>query len=164
MKIINTLFCLFLIVINSCNSNDHDTLKNKNKLTELQQAKNGEKHDSGQIELQQEIPKSPEELLKETPKSPEELLKEKLSEDQKIHLDWLKTALTNAGEFDKFLQYDVSKIKTALDHIKTELNKCKGRKTAAQQENIFKEMVKGALSGGDIDQIQQALSLCDILP
>ncbi|WP_420025427.1 Mlp family lipoprotein [Borreliella valaisiana] len=153
MKIINTLFCLFLIILNSCNSNDHDTLKNKNKLTELHQAKNGEKHDSGQIELQQEIPKSSEELLKE-----------KLSEDQKIHLDWLKTALTNAGEFDRFLQYDVSKIKTALDHIKTELNKCKGKKTAAQQENIFKEMVKGALSGGDIDQIQQALSLCDILP
>ncbi|WP_421136317.1 Mlp family lipoprotein (plasmid) [Borreliella yangtzensis] len=153
MKIINTLFCLFLIILNSCNSNDHNTLKNNNKLTELQQAKNGEKHDSGQIELQQEIPKSPEELLKE-----------KLSEDQKIHLDWLKTALTNAGEFDRFLQYDVSKIKTALDHIKTELNKCKGKKTAAKQENIFKEMVKGAFSGGNIDQIQQALSLCDILP
>ncbi len=154
MKIINVLFCLFLLILNSCNANDNDTLKNKNKLTESQQAENGEKHNSGQIELQQEIPKSPEELLKE-----------KLSEDQKIHLDWLKTALTNAGEFDKFLQYDVSKIKTALDHIKTELNKCKGKQNAAQQENTFKQTVQGALSGGDIDKFpEQANSLCDILP
>ncbi|MBB6043607.1 Mlp family lipoprotein (plasmid) [Borreliella yangtzensis] len=165
MKIINTLLCLFLIILNSCNSNDHDTLKNKNKLTKLQQAKNEEKHDSGQIERQQVIPKSSEELPKEIPKSPEELLKEKLSEDQKIHLDWLKTALTDPGEFDTFLQYDVSKIKTALDHIKTELDKCKGKKTAAQRESVFKEMVKGALSDGDIDKFpEQAISLCDILP
>lgn len=154
MKIINVFFCLFLLILNSCNANDNDTLKNKNKLTESQQAENGKKHNSGQIELQQEIPKSPEELLKE-----------KLSEDQKIHLDWLKTALTNAEEFDKFLQYDVSKIKTALDHIKTELDKCKGKQNATQQENTFKQTVQGALSGGDIDKFpEQAISLCDILP
>ncbi len=27
MKIINILFCLFLIVLNGCNSNDNETLK-----------------------------------------------------------------------------------------------------------------------------------------
>ncbi|WP_210371923.1 Mlp family lipoprotein, partial [Borreliella garinii] len=64
-----------------------------------------------------------------------------------------------------FLQYDVSKIKTALDHIKTELDKCRGKQGAAQRENTFKQVVQGALSGGDIDRFsEQASSLCDILP
>ncbi|WP_215535854.1 Mlp family lipoprotein [Borreliella bavariensis] len=150
MKIINILFCLFLIMLNGCNSNDNKTLK-KN----AQQSKSRQKRD---LEQKEEVPQ-------EKPKSKEELLREKLSKDQKIHLDWLKTALTNAGEFDIFLQYDVSKIKTALDHIKTELDKCRGKQNAAQQENTFKQIVQGALSGGDIDRFpEQASSLCDILP
>ncbi|WP_412677490.1 hypothetical protein [Borreliella garinii] len=48
MKIINILFCLFLIILNSCNANDNDTFKNKNKPIEPQQAKNGEKYNLGQ--------------------------------------------------------------------------------------------------------------------
>ncbi|ABH02321.1 putative lipoprotein (plasmid) [Borreliella afzelii PKo] len=31
MKIINILFCLFLIMLNGCNSNDNDTVKNNAK-------------------------------------------------------------------------------------------------------------------------------------
>ncbi|WP_210372820.1 Mlp family lipoprotein [Borreliella garinii] len=151
MKIINILFCLFLIVLNGCNSNDNETLK-KNA---AKQSKSRQKRD---LEQKEEIPQ-------EKPKSPEELLREKLNDDQKKQLDWLKTALTNAGEFDTFLQYDVSKIKTALDHIKTELDKCRGKQGAAQRENTFKQVVQGALSGGDIDRFsEQASSLCDILP
>ncbi|WP_031506846.1 Mlp family lipoprotein [Borreliella garinii] len=151
MKIINILFCLFLIMLNGCNSNDNETLKNN----ATKQSKSRQKRD---LEQKEEVPQ-------EKPKSKEELLREKLSEDQKIHLDWLKTALTNAGEFDTFLQYDVSKIKTALDHIKTELNKCRGKQNADQQKNTFKQTVQGSLSGGDIDRFpEQASSLCDILP
>ncbi|WP_210372300.1 Mlp family lipoprotein [Borreliella garinii] len=151
MKIINILFCLFLIVLNGCNSNDNETLK-KNA---AKQSKSRQKRD---LEQKEEIPQ-------EKPKSPEELLREKLNDDQKKQLDWLKTALTNAGEFDTFLQYDVSKIKTALDHIKTELDKCRGKQGAAQRENTFKQVVQGALSGGDIDRFpEQASSLCDVLP
>lgn len=67
MKIINILFCLFFILLNSCNSNDNDTLKNN-----VQQEKIRKKRDLGQEELQEEKPKSPEKLLRE-----------KLSEDEK---------------------------------------------------------------------------------
>ncbi|WP_418454968.1 Mlp family lipoprotein (plasmid) [Borreliella spielmanii] len=165
MKIINVLFCLFLLILNSCNANDNDTLKNKNKPTVPQQAKSGEKYDSRQEGLQKEKHKSKENSKSKNPiKSKEELLKEKLSDEQKKQLDWLKTALTNPGEFDKFLQYNEDKIKIALNHIKTELDKCKGKQTAAQQEADFKGIVQGALSGGDIDQLQQAICLCDIYP
>ncbi|WP_418909475.1 Mlp family lipoprotein (plasmid) [Borreliella sinica] len=41
MKIINILFCLFLLVLNSCNSNDNDTLKKNN----TQQEKGRKKRD-----------------------------------------------------------------------------------------------------------------------
>ncbi|OJH14452.1 hypothetical protein ER70_08730, partial (plasmid) [Borreliella bissettiae] len=102
MKITNILFCLFLLMLNGCNSNDNDTLKNN-----AQQTKSRKKRDLTQKEVPQEKPKSKEEILRE-----------KLTEDQKTQLDWLKETLGNAGEFDKFLGYDEDKIKGALDHIK----------------------------------------------
>ncbi|ADQ29023.1 Mlp family lipoprotein [Borreliella burgdorferi] len=140
MKIINILFCLFLLMLNSCNSNDTNTSQTKSR----------QKRDLIQKEATQEKPKSKEELLKE-----------KLNDDQKKHLDWLKTALTGAGEFDKFLENDESKIKTALDHIKKELDSCTGN-NAEQQKTAFKEIVQGALSG-DIDKFtEQASSTCNI--
>ncbi|AXK69980.1 Lipoprotein (plasmid) [Borreliella burgdorferi] len=43
MKIINILFCLFLLLLNSCNSNDNDTLKNN-----AQQTKSRKKRDLSQ--------------------------------------------------------------------------------------------------------------------
>ncbi|WP_184125754.1 Mlp family lipoprotein (plasmid) [Borreliella californiensis] len=143
MKIINILFCLFLITLNSCNSNDNDTLK-KN----AQQTKSRGKRDLTQKEVPQEKPKSKEELLRE-----------KLTEAQKTHLDWLKTALTKAGEFDKFLGYDESKIKSALDHIKTQLDKCNGNEG---EKTTFKTVVQGFFSGGDINKFsEQATTTCN---
>ncbi|WP_420025837.1 Mlp family lipoprotein (plasmid) [Borreliella yangtzensis] len=138
MKIINILFCLFLLMLNGCNSNDNDTLKNN-----IKQTKSKVKRDLSE---------------QEKPKSKEELLKEKLSDDQKTHLDWLKTALTGAGEFDKFLGYAEDKIKTALDHIKTQLDNCNGNEDG---KNTFKGVVKGFFSGGDINNFTgQAVSTC----
>ncbi|SCW44283.1 Mlp lipoprotein family protein [Borreliella japonica] len=158
MKIINVLFCLFLLILNSCNANDNDTFKNKNKPIEPQQAKNKEKYDLGQKEVQKELLKKPQQ---EIPKSRENLLKEKLTDDQKIHLDWLKTALTGEGEFDRFLQHDENKIKDALNHIKSELESCTGDQ-ADQGKNTFKETVKGFFSGGDInDFTNQATINCN---
>ncbi|WP_418905364.1 Mlp family lipoprotein (plasmid) [Borreliella turdi] len=125
MKIINILFCLFLLMLNGCNSNDTNTSQTKSR---------------GKRDLTQK------EVTQENPKSKEELLKEKLTDDQKTHLDWLKGALAGE-EFDKFLGYDEAKIKTALDHIKSELDKCSGEH-ADQQKTTFKEIVKGALGGG----------------
>ncbi|MCD2412631.1 lipoprotein Mlp8, partial [Borreliella burgdorferi] len=86
-------------------------------------------------------------------------LREKLSDDQKTHLDWLKTALTKDGEFDKFLENDESKIKTVLNHIKSELDKCTGD-NADNNKNTFKQTVQGALEG-DIDKFtEQSDSTC----
>ncbi|MDO7273022.1 Mlp family lipoprotein [Borreliella burgdorferi] len=139
MKIINILFCLFLLILNSCAAND----------TQTQQTKSRGKRDLTQKE----------EVQQEKPKSKEELLKEKLNDDQKKHLDWLKTALTGAGEFDKFLGYDESKIKTALDHIKSELDKCTNNNDG---KNTFKTTVAGFFSGSDIDNfVTGAVSTCN---
>ncbi|WP_418905808.1 Mlp family lipoprotein [Borreliella japonica] len=145
MKIINVLFCLFLLVLNSCNSSDNDAFKKNN----AQLQKGRKKRDLDQQETQ-----------KEKPKSKEELLREKLDDDQKTQLDWLKTALTDDGEFDKFLGYDESKIKTALNHIKSELDKCTGD-NAENQKTTFKQVVQGALKGGIDDFTTNSSSTCD---
>ncbi|MBB6213824.1 Mlp family lipoprotein (plasmid) [Borreliella californiensis] len=139
MKIINILFCLFLIMLNGCNSNDTNTSQTKSRV----------KRDL-----------TPKEVPQEKPKSQEELLREKLTEAQKTQLDWLKTALTDAGEFDTFLQHDESKIKSALDHIKKELDKCIGDQ-ANEQKTTFKQIVQGALKGGiDGFGTNNAVSTC----
>ncbi|WP_210371969.1 Mlp family lipoprotein, partial [Borreliella garinii] len=90
----------------------------------------------------------------EKAKSPEELLREKLDNDQKKQLDWLKETLENE-KFDKFLENDESKIKSALEHIKTQLDKCTGE-NADQQKTTFKEIVKAALEGNNIDNVNHA--------
>ncbi|WP_421136306.1 Mlp family lipoprotein (plasmid) [Borreliella yangtzensis] len=144
MKIINILFCLFLLMLNGCNSNDNDTLKNNAK-----QSQSRKKRDLSQEKSQEEKPKSKEELLREN-----------LSDDQKKQLDWLKTALTKDGEFDTFLQHDEDKIKKALDHIKTQLDKCNGND---EGKNTFKQVVQGALNNGtDIDNFENnATTTCN---
>ncbi|XPC97881.1 Mlp family lipoprotein (plasmid) [Borreliella japonica] len=145
MKIINILFCLFLLVLNNCNSSDNDAFKKNNA-----QLQKGRKKRN----LEQK-----EEVQQEKPKSKEELLREKLTETQKTHLDWLKTALTSDGEFDTFLQHDEDKIKKALEHIKTQLDKCNGNN---EGKNTFKQVVQGALNNGtDIDNFENnAASTC----
>ncbi|WP_210372332.1 Mlp family lipoprotein [Borreliella garinii] len=139
MKIINILFCVFFILLNSCNSDNNDAFNKNNN----QEVKSIKKRDLSETEKA---------------KSPEELLREKLSEDGKKQLDWLKTALTDEGEFIKFLGNDESKIKSALEHIKTQLDKCNEND---EGKNTFKEIVKGFFSGGSIDNFaQQASSTC----
>ncbi|WP_187981593.1 Mlp family lipoprotein [Borreliella bavariensis] len=144
MKIINILFCLFLIMLNGCNSNDNNTVKNNAK-----QSQSRKKRDLEQKESQEEKPKSKEELLRK-----------KLDDDQQKQLDWLKETLGNDGEFDKFLEYAESKIKEALNHIKSELDKCTGDH-ANDQKNTFKQVVKGALGCGINGFTGQARSTCN---
>ncbi|WP_210360699.1 Mlp family lipoprotein [Borreliella valaisiana] len=134
MKIINILFCVFFILLNSCNSDNNDAFNKNNN----QEVKSIKKRDLSETEKA---------------KSPEELLREKLDNDQKKQLDWLKTALTDEGEFIKFLGNDESKIKSALEHIKTQLDKCNGND---EGKNTFKEIVKAALGGNNIDNVNQA--------
>ncbi|WP_210380685.1 Mlp family lipoprotein [Borreliella garinii] len=142
MKIINISFCLFFILLNSCNSDNNDAFKNNNK-NNTQEVKSGKKRDLSE---------------QEKPKSKEELLREKLTDEQQKQLDWLKEALGNAGEFNKLLGNDESKIKSALEHIKTQLDKCNGND---EGKNTFKEIVKGFFSGGSIDNFENnAASTC----
>ncbi|WP_419260188.1 Mlp family lipoprotein [Borreliella afzelii] len=134
MRIINILFCIFLLTLTSCNGAHK---------TNTKQPKSRQKRDIYQEEVQQEKPKSPEELLKA-----------KLDDEQKKQLDWLKDALGNDGEFNKFLRYDEDKIQEALEHIKTELASCTGNQ-ADQQKNTFKELVKGFFKNGDINNFNK---------
>ncbi|WP_373585013.1 Mlp family lipoprotein [Borreliella afzelii] len=133
MKIINILFCIFLLMLTSCNAAHK---------TNTKQPKSRQKRDIHQEDVQQEKPKSPEELLRE-----------KLSDAEKTQLDWLKTALENE-KFDKFLENDDSKIKSALDHIKSELASCNGD-NADEQKNTFKTMVKEFFKNGDINNFNK---------
>ncbi|WP_210366424.1 Mlp family lipoprotein [Borreliella garinii] len=133
MKIINILFCLFFILLNSCNSDNNDAFNKNNN----QEVKSIKKRDLSETEKA---------------KSPEELLREKLDNDQKKQLDWLKETLENE-KFDKFLENDESKIKSALEHIKTQLDECNGND---EGKNTFKEIVKAALGGNNIDNVNQA--------
>ncbi|WP_421115135.1 Mlp family lipoprotein (plasmid) [Borreliella andersonii] len=54
MKIVNILLYLFLLILNSCNSNDNDAFKKDNKSAERQQVKSRKKGNLGQKEQQQE--------------------------------------------------------------------------------------------------------------
>ncbi|WP_373589076.1 Mlp family lipoprotein [Borreliella afzelii] len=142
MKIINILVCLFFILLNSCNSDNNDAFKKNNK-NNTQEVKSRKTRDLSE---------------QEKPKSPEELLKAKLNDEQKKQLDWLKEALGDNGEFNKLLGNDESKIKSALEHIKTQLDKCNGND---EGKNTFKTTVKGFFSGGSIDNFaDQAVSNC----
>ncbi|MCD2420996.1 Mlp family lipoprotein, partial [Borreliella burgdorferi] len=128
-------------LLNGCNSNDTNTSQTKSR----------QKRDLTQKE----------EVQQEKPKSKEELLREKLSDDQKKHLDWLKPALTGVGKFDKFLENDDDKIKSALDHIKTQLDSCNGDQ-AEQQKTTFKTIVTEFFKGNDIDKFtDQATANCN---
>ncbi|UPA15673.1 Mlp family lipoprotein [Borrelia turicatae] len=94
-------------------------------------------------------------------KTPEEALRNKLNDTEKSNLDFLKEALDSESDFNKFLSHDESKIKEALDHIQSELAKCTGE-NASQQKEIFKQVVKGTLNGGEnLDNFKnQASSTC----
>ncbi|AHH04277.1 Mlp lipoprotein family protein (plasmid) [Borrelia nietonii YOR] len=102
------------------------------------------------------------EQAQEVQKTPEEALRDKLSDNQKQGLNFLKGALGDDNDFKKFLSFDESKIKFALDHIQSELAKCTGD-NASQQKETFKQIVKGSFEGNsnDLDKFkEQASSTC----
>ncbi|WP_051374024.1 Mlp family lipoprotein [Borrelia persica] len=94
-------------------------------------------------------------------KTPEEILRETLNNEEQANLNFLKQALNNEEKFNKFLLCDQSKIKEALDHIKTQLESCKdndeGKKT-------FKDLVTAYFDTMDDNKLanfkQHVLSVC----
>ncbi|UPA11049.1 Mlp family lipoprotein (plasmid) [Borrelia parkeri] len=99
----------------------------------------------------------------EVQKTPEEVLREKLNETQKTNLDFLKQALGNDDLFNKFLNHDESKIKEALEHINTELEKCNGNDGG---KSTFKTVVQGYFSKMDESTLngfkEGATSTCQV--
>ncbi|UPA11614.1 Mlp family lipoprotein (plasmid) [Borrelia parkeri] len=67
------------------------------------------------------------------------------------------------NDFKKFLSFDKSKIKFALNHIQSEIAKCTGH-NASQQNEIFKQVVKDSFEGNSNDLYkfkEQASSACE---
>ncbi|ASJ27613.1 Mlp family lipoprotein [Borrelia turicatae] len=98
----------------------------------------------------------------EVQKTPEDLLREKLNDTEKSNLDFLKEALGSESDFNKFLNHDESKIKSVLEHIHTELEKCKGD-NASQQKNTFKTVLQGSFqsNSNNLETFkEQASSTC----
>ncbi|ABF82179.1 Mlp family lipoprotein [Borrelia hermsii] len=137
MNKINFILIL-LLLISSCNQNN-----NKDK-----EIKSKNKRD---LEATQEVQKTPEEMLKE-----------KLNDTEKTNLDFLKEALGNESDFNKLLSHDEYKIKSVLEHIKSELEKCTGD-NANEQKNTFKTVLQGSFKGNS-DNLEtfknQASSTC----
>ncbi|WP_024653007.1 Mlp family lipoprotein [Borrelia persica] len=137
MKKINIILIL-LLMINSC-----DQYKQQNTDNDKPQ-----KDEAAQTE--------------EVKKTPEKILKEKLNDTEKINLNFLKEALNNESDFNKFLSYDESAIKSVLQHIQSELSKCTGE-NASDQKNTFKQTLQGSFKSNsdDLDKFKdQATSAC----
>ncbi|MGF7102082.1 Mlp family lipoprotein [Borreliella kurtenbachii] len=137
---INYILLILLILI-SCTVNNID---NKNTLT-----KKTSRYKRSLSEENIEIQKTLEELLIEN-----------LNTTQKEALSFLKESLESQTDFDKFLSHDEDKIKSALDHIKIELDKCNGN---GGGKNTFKETLKGSFKGNsdNLDTFKdQAASTC----
>ncbi|UPA11667.1 Mlp family lipoprotein (plasmid) [Borrelia parkeri] len=100
----------------------------------------------------------------EVQKTPEEVLREKLNDTQKQGLEFLKDTLGDDNKLNEILKQDESKVKAALEHINTELEKCKGD-NASQQKETFKTLVKEYFKGNNnLDNIvgenSQLQSMC----
>ncbi|WP_024654272.1 Mlp family lipoprotein [Borrelia persica] len=134
MKTINIILIL-LLLMNSC-----DQYRQKNNSDDKLQKDSGEQTE----EIQKKL---------------EEILREELNDTEKANLDFLKNALDNENDFNKFLSSDQSEIKSVLEHIKEQLKDCNGE-NAENQKQTFKQMIKAA--AGNLDNIKQAQSMCNI--
>ncbi|ANF34516.1 hypothetical protein A7978_05930 (plasmid) [Borrelia turicatae] len=98
-------------------------------------------------------------------KPPEDLLIEKLNDTEKSNLDFLKEALGDKEKFNQLLSLDEVKIKAALEHIRTQNEKCNGQH-AEDQKKTFKELIKAyftTIDDNKLDSIQTTvLSPCAV--
>ncbi|UPA11499.1 Mlp family lipoprotein (plasmid) [Borrelia parkeri] len=98
------------------------------------------------------------------PKTPEKKLREKLNNTEKTNLDFLKQALNDNDKFNRFILSNESKIKSALEHIKTQTENCNGN-NAEDQKRTFKELIKayfGQMNDSELDQFKtNVLSSCN---
>ncbi len=141
MKIINILFCLFLLLLNSCNSNDNDTLKNN-----AQQTKSRKKRDLSQEELPQQE--------KITLTSDEEKMFTSLVTAFKYTIEKLNNEIQgcNNGDngkcnnfFDWLSDIDIQKQKELAGAFTKVYNFLKSKRQSKAQNETFDTYIKGAI-------------------
>ncbi|WP_434757319.1 Mlp family lipoprotein (plasmid) [Borrelia puertoricensis] len=103
------------------------------------------------------------EQTEEVQKTTEELLKKKLSDTQKQGLNFLKNALDDNVTLNQILSLDENKVKAALDHIQSELDKCNGE-NSKNEKTTFKTLIKEYFksNSNDLDNFkEQTSSTCN---
>ncbi|PRR13677.1 Mlp family lipoprotein [Borreliella burgdorferi] len=141
MKIINILFCLFLLMLNGCNSNDNDTLKNN-----AQQTKSRKKRDLSQEELppQEKITlTSDEEKMFTSLVTAFKYTVEKLSGDTNGCNNENKNKCT--GFFDWLSSTDTQKQKELAQAFTTAYNFLESKRQSKAQNEDFDTYIKGAI-------------------
>ncbi|MDO7273080.1 Mlp family lipoprotein [Borreliella burgdorferi] len=141
MKIINILFCLFLLLLNSCNSNDNDTLKNN-----AQQTKSRKKRDLSQEELPQQEKitlTSDEEKIFTSLVTAFKYTVEKLSGDTNGCNNENKNKCT--GFFDWLSSTDTQKQKELAQAFTTAYNFLESKRQSKAQNETFDTYIKGAI-------------------
>ncbi|MDO7256985.1 Mlp family lipoprotein, partial [Borreliella burgdorferi] len=145
MKIINTLFCLFLLMLSSCNSNDNNAFKKNNKSAATQQTKNRKKRDSGQKEPQKD---------KITLTSEESKLLNSLVTAFKYTIEKLSEKIQgcnngNKGKcaefFDWLFSTDTQKQKELASAFTTVYNFLESKRQSKANDEDFDAYIKGAI-------------------
>ncbi|PRR14955.1 Mlp family lipoprotein [Borreliella burgdorferi] len=141
MKIINILLCLFLLILNGCNSNDNDTLKNN-----AQQTKSRKKRDLSQEELPQQEKitlTSDEEKIFTSLVTAFKYTVEKLSGDTNECNNENKNKCT--GFFDWLSSTDTQKQKELAQAFTTAYNFLESKRQSKAQNEAFDTYIKGAI-------------------
>ncbi|WP_215536825.1 Mlp family lipoprotein [Borreliella bavariensis] len=140
MKIINILFCLFLIMLNGCNSNDNDTVKNNTK-----QSQSRKKRDFSQEKVQEEkITLTPDE--KKMFNSLVTVFKytiEKLDNEIQNCNNGKKSNCT--GFFDWLTSIDTQKQKEIADAFKKVYDFLETKRKAKANNEDFDTYIKGGI-------------------
>ncbi|ACN24526.1 Mlp family lipoprotein [Borreliella burgdorferi] len=140
MKIINILFCLFLLMLNGCNSNDNDTLKNN-----AQQTKSRKKRDLSQEELPQQE--------KITLTSDEEKMFTSLVTAFKYTIEKLNNEIQgcnngNNGKCNNFFDWlseDIQKQKELAQAFAKVYNFLESKRQSKASDEDFDTYIKGAI-------------------
>ncbi|WP_418909427.1 Mlp family lipoprotein (plasmid) [Borreliella sinica] len=169
MKIINILFCLFLLVLNSCNSNNNEIFNKNNKPTGPQQTKSRKQRDLDQKTSQkEEITLTPE----------EEKIFNSLVNAFKYTIKKLTNQIqgcTNGNSkctnFFDWLSKDIKKQKELAGAFKKVYDFLESKRQSKEKDKDFDTYIKGAIDcktnnqndcnkdnkygGGDTNEIEQ---------
>ncbi|WP_418905216.1 Mlp family lipoprotein (plasmid) [Borreliella finlandensis] len=144
MKIINILLCLFLLMLNGCNSNDNDTLKNN-----AQQTKSRKNRDLSQEELpqQEKITLTPdEEKMFTSLKALFTYTIEKLYDDMQECSNGNKNKCgSKCNNFFNWLSTNIQKQKELANAFTKVYDFLESKRQSKAQNETFDTYIKGAI-------------------